>query len=404
MTSTIEPAELPGYPMTRAPERPFDPPPGLRESQRSGPLTRVRLADGATPWLVTRYADQRAVLADSRVSSDYERPGYPSGAPVQKGQAKIGFILMDDPEHARLRRMVTAPFAIKRIEAMRPAVQRIVDDLIDELLAGPNPADLVDAFALPVPSLVICKLLGVPYTDHGFFQDNSKTIIRRTARPEERQAASANLIEYLDNLVGEKLANPGEDLLSGLTERIRAGELTRTDAAQMGVLLLIAGHETTANMIALGTAALLRNPDQLALLRASEDPKLVASAVEELLRYLHITHNGRRRVAVADFEIAGQTIRAGEGIIVANDIGNRDPEVFSEPDTLDLRRNPRNHVAFGFGVHQCLGQSLARMELQVVYGTLYKRIPTLALAAELDQIPFKHDGSVYGVYELPVTW
>jgi cytochrome P450 len=390
--------------MTRAPERPFDPPPGLRESQRSGPLTRVRLADGATPWLVTRYADQRAVLADSRVSSDYERPGYPSGAPVQKGQAKIGFILMDDPEHARLRRMVTAPFAIKRIEAMRPAVQRIVDELIDELLAGPNPADLVDAFALPVPSLVICKLLGVPYTDHGFFQDNSKTIIRRTARPEERQAASANLIEYLDNLVGEKLANPGEDLLSGLTERIRAGELTRTDAAQMGVLLLIAGHETTANMIALGTAALLRNPDQLALLRASEDPKLVASAVEELLRYLHITHNGRRRVAVADFEIAGQTIRAGEGIIVANDIGNRDPEVFAEPDTLDLRRNPRNHVAFGFGVHQCLGQSLARMELQVVYGTLYKRIPTLALAAELDQIPFKHDGSVYGVYELPVTW
>ncbi|GAB3980311.1 cytochrome P450 [Actinoallomurus acanthiterrae] len=409
MTSTVSPAgpeatAVPEYPMDRAAGCPFDPPPGLAAAQRQGPLARVRLWDDSTPWLVTRYADQRALLADPRLSADIERPGYPSSAPIQPGGSKIGFILMDDPEHARLRRMVTAPFTIKRIEALRPAVQQIVDRLIDEMLAGPKPVDLVEAFALPVPSLVICDLLGVPYADHDFFQANSKTIIKRTSTPEQRMTASGNLTAYLDRLVGEKLENPGDDLLSGLTGRVKAGELTRQDAAQIGVLLLIAGHETTANMIALGTLALLEHPDQLALLRDADDPKLVASAVEELLRYLHITHSGRRRVAVEDIELAGQTIRAGEGVILPNDIGNRDPDAFEQPDRLDLQRDARHHVAFGFGVHQCLGQPLARMELQVVYSTLYQRIPTLRLATDLDRIRFKHDGSVYGVYELPVTW
>lgn len=409
MTGTMRPAsarqaEIPEYPMARAAGCPFDPPPELVALQQNGPLARVRLWDGSTPWLVTRYADQRALLADRRVSADIHRPGYPSPAPIRPGGGRIGFILMDDPEHARLRRMVTGPFAIKRVAAMRPAVQRIVDGLIDKMVAGPKPVDLVEAFALPVPSLVICDLLGVPYADHAFFQGNSRVIIKRTASPEQRTAAADNLTEYLDRLVGEKLANPGEDLLSGLTERIKSGELAREDAARIGVLLLIAGHETTANMIALGTLALLEHQDQLAVLRDTDDPGVIARAVEELLRFLHITHNGRRRVATADIEIAGQVIRAGEGLILANDIGNRDPDAFADPDRLDLRRDARHHVAFGFGVHQCLGQPLARMELQVVYGTLYRRIPTLRLAAELDQIPFKHDGSVYGVYELPVTW
>ncbi|MFI5562291.1 cytochrome P450 [Amycolatopsis japonica] len=392
----------PSFPAARAAGCPFDPPPAIRSLQAETPLTRVRLWDDSTPWLATRYADQRKLLSDPRVSADITRPGYPSPTPLRGGS--ISFILMDDPEHARLRRMVTAPFTIKRVEAMRPGVQKIVDDLIDEMLAGPNPADLVTAFALPVPSLVICQLLGVPYADHEFFQDNSNVLINRETGPEAKAAAGAALGEYLDKLIGEKLENSGEDLLSGLTERIRAGELTRQEAAQMGVLMLIAGHETTANMIALGTLALLEHPDQLALLRETDDPKLVASAVEELLRYLHITHNGRRRVALEDIEIAGEVIRAGEGIILANDIGNRDPDVFPDPDRLDLRRDSRRHVAFGFGVHQCLGQPLARMELQVVYSTLYRRIPTLRLATDLSEIDFKHDGSVYGVYGLPVTW
>ncbi|ACZ89769.1 cytochrome P450 [Streptosporangium roseum] len=408
MTSRLNPvsghpAETPEYPMTRAAGCPFDPPPALRAKQEEGPLTKVRLWDGSTPWLVTRYAEQRALLADPRVSADISRPGYPSSAPIG-GSSTISFILMDDPEHARLRRMVTAPFTIKRVEALRPAVQKIVDDLIDDMLAGPKPVDLVEAFALPVPSLVICELLGVPYTDHDFFQDNSKTIIKRDAAPEQRSAALGNLAGYLDNLLGEKLTDPGDDMLSRLAERIKAGELSRQEAAQMGVLLLIAGHETTANMIALGTLALLEHPEQLALLRDTDDGKVVVSAVEELLRYLHITHNGRRRVALEDIEIAGQLIRAGDGLIMANDIGNRDPAAFPDPDRLDIRRDARHHVAFGFGVHQCLGQPLARLELQIVYSTLYRRLPTLRLATDLEQIPFKHDGSVYGVYELPVTW
>jgi cytochrome P450 len=186
--------------------------------------------------------------------------------------------------------------------------------------------------------------------------------------------------------------------------RVRAGELTRREAAHIGVLLLVAGHETTANMIALGTLALLQHPDQLARLRDGDDPGLVASAVEELLRYLNITHGGRRRVAVEDIEIAGHTIGAGEGIVFPTEVGNRDPAAFPDGDRLDVTRDARHHVAFGFGVHQCLGQPLARMELQVVYGTLYRRIPTLALATDIEWVPFKHDGFVYGVYELPVTW
>ncbi|MEH0405853.1 cytochrome P450 [[Kitasatospora] papulosa] len=407
MTSTVrtggaQAPSAPEFPMPRAEGCPFDPPPALKKEQEQGPLRKVRLWDGTTPWLVTRYADQRALLADPRTSADITRPGYPSSAPVRG--SSFSFILMDDPEHARQRRMVTAPFTIKRVEAMRPAVQKIVDGLIDDMLAGPPRADLVQAFALPVPSLVICELLGVPYADHDFFQENSKILISRSAAPEERGAAHAKLIGYLDELMGHKIARPADDLLSGLGTRVGAGELSRREAAETGVLLLIAGHETTANMIALGTLALLEHPDQLALLRDSDDPRAVAGAVEELLRYLNITHGGRRRVAVEDIEIGGEVIRAGEGIIVPNDIGNRDPEVFADPDRLDLGRDARRHVAFGFGVHQCLGQPLARMELQVVYSTLYRRIPTLRLDAGLEDLSFKHDGAVYGVYELPVAW
>ncbi|MFF2147399.1 cytochrome P450 [Kitasatospora sp. NPDC058190] len=398
--------QVPDYPMPRAAGCPFDPPPALRTLQAEAPISRVRLWDGSTPWLVARYEDVRALLSDPRISSESTHPHYPHQSPAAKERRTQSrtFITMDDPEHARLRRMVTAAFSIRQVEAMRPAIQKIVDDLIDVMLAEPKPVDLVQAFALPVPSLVICALLGVPYTDHDFFQANSRILVKRTTTPAQARAATQQLVDYLDRLIGDKLAHPADDLLSTLAGRVRDGELSRREAANMGMLLLIAGHETTANMIALGTLALLRHPDQLTRLRASEDPKAVASAVEELLRYLTIVHGGRRRVALADIEIRGVTIHAGEGVVLANDIGNRDPAAFPDADRLDVGRNPRHHVAFGFGVHQCLGQPLARVELQVVYGTLYRRIPTLRLAVALDRIPFKHDGTVYGVYELPITW
>ncbi|GAA1292141.1 cytochrome P450 [Pseudonocardia aurantiaca] len=409
MTNTTDQAlvDTPDYPMPRAAGCPFDPPPALRALQAQAPITRVRLWDGSTPWLVTRYADQRALLADPRISSDTTAPGYPhisAGVRERRTQART-FISMDDPEHARLRRMVTATFAIKRVEALRPAIQRIVDDLIDQMLAGPTPVDLVQAFALPVPSLVICHLLGVPYADHDFFQRNSKLLINRDTPPEVSRQAQATLTDYLDRLITDKLAHPADDLLSRLAhEQVRTGELTQRELAVVASLLLVAGHETTANMIALGTLALLQHPDQLAALRATTDPALIRSTVEELLRYLTIVHSGRRRVALADIEIDDQLIHAGDGVILATEVGNRDEQAFADPDALDLHRDARAHVAFGFGVHQCLGQPLARVELQVVYGTLYRRIPTLRLVGDVADIPFKHDGAVYGVYELPVTW
>jgi len=399
--------EIREYPMKRAPGCPFDPPPDLKAVAAEGPIHKVRLWDGSTPWLVTRHADQRTLLRDPRISADGSKPGYPSPVPVKQGEgggSTVSFILMDDPEHARLRRMVTAPFAIKKVQAMRPGIQKIVDDRIDALLAGPKPVDLVQAFALPIPSLVICELLGVPYDDHEFFQVNSAKIINFSITPEERSEGMHALGGYLYKLLSAKLEEPADDLLSELTGYVRSGEISLREAVQISVLLLFAGHETTANMIALGTLAFLEHPGQLALIRDSDDDKLVSSAVEEMLRYLTITHGGRRRLALADIEFQGQVIKAGDGVIMPNDIGNRDPDVFTDPDKLDITRDAKNHLAFSFGPHQCLGQPLARLELEIVYSTLYKRIPTLRLATTTDQLNFKNDVSIYGVFQLPVTW
>ena len=395
--------ELSDFSMARPAGCPFDPAPALRDDQQEGPMRRVRLWDGSSPWLVTGYAEQRALLAHPAASAEPDSPGFPNFA-KDFGKAGMSFVMMDDPEHNRLRRTVIAQFTVKRVAAMRTRVQQIVDEQLDRMLAGPKPADLVAELALPVPSLVICELLGVPYADHDFFQETSRSILLREITPEERAAATGALFGYLDTLIEARLADPGDDMLSGLAGRITAGELTRDEASEIGGVMLLAGHETTANMIAVGILALLRHPDQLALLRANlDDPALLASAVEELLRYLNVVHGGRRRAALADITIAGQTIRAGEGMILANETGNRDPAVFPDPDRLDIQRDARSHLAFGFGVHQCLGQPLARLELQIVYRALLERAPNLALA-EPDHIPFKYEGFIYGVHELPVTW
>ncbi|MDA2809394.1 cytochrome P450 [Nocardiopsis sp. RSe5-2] len=403
-TAATNTADLPEYPAPRDAACPFDPAPAARAEQAAGALRRVRMPTGQAVWLVTGHAEQRTLLGDARLSSDVTNENYP--LPVDRPrpeESSVGFILMDDPEHARLRRMVASPFTVKRVQALRPAVQRIVDERIDAMLAGPNRADLVQDFALPVPSLVICELLGVPYADYDFFQRNSAAVINRDTPLPDRDAAMGALFSYLAGLVDDKAGSPADDVLSGLAQRVRDGEIDRNEAAKIGVLLLIAGHETTANMIALGTVALLEHPAQLERVREG-DEATVASAVEELLRYLTVIQSGLRRVALEDIEVAGETIRAGDGVLLGLELGNRDARVFEDPDTLDVHRGARNHSAFGFGVHQCLGQQLARMELQVAYGTLYKRIPSLKLAVDAAELPFKHDGQVYGVYELPVTW
>ncbi|MGW6500863.1 cytochrome P450 [Nonomuraea angiospora] len=399
---------VPDYPMTREPACPFAPAPAVRGMTREDPVGKVRIWDGSTPWFITRHADQRALLNDPRLSIDEKRPGYPHMTRSRAASAPHHPALItntDPPEHTRLRRTVNAPFMVKRVEALRPRIQEVLDGLIDDLLAGPNPVDLVQALGLPVPTVVITEILGAPYEDHELFQTNSHTLVSHESTPEEAQEAGRVLGGYLSALFDRKTAEPGDDVLSEMAGRVKAGEMTRVEAITMANAILIAGHETSANMISLGTLALLRNPEQLNLLRENgDDPTFVANAVEELLRYLTIVHSGIRRIANEDIELHGRTIKAGDGVIFDLAGANWDAEQFPDPERLDLSRPARRHHAFGYGAHQCLGQSLARVELQVVYGTLYRRVPTLALAVPFEQVEFAMEGVAYGLKSLPVTW
>ncbi|BBX46437.1 cytochrome P450 [Mycobacterium cookii] len=405
-TETIP--DVPEYPMARAAGCPFAPPPDVMALAEARPLSRVKIWDGSTPWLITGYEAVRTLFSDSRVSVDDRRPGFPHWnegmlSTVHKRPRSV--FTADAEEHTRFRRMLSKPFTFKRVEGLRPAIQQITDDAIDAMLAGPQPGEIVSALALPVPSLVISQLLGVPYEDAEMFQHHANVGLARYAAAEDTMKGAMSLHKYLAQLVEAKMENPAEDAVSDLAERVKAGELSVKEAAQLGTGLLIAGHETTANMIGLGVLALLQYPDQAAVLRETDDPKVVANAVEELLRYLSIIQNGQRRVAAEDIEIAGEVIRAGEGIIIDLAPANWDAEEFTEPDRLYLHRSGAGqHVAFGYGRHQCVGQQLARAELQIVFHTLFRRIPTLELAVPIDDIPFKHDRLAYGVYELPVNW
>lgn len=407
-TSTATTSDGPEYPMARAAGCPFAPPPEVMELAQARPLSRVKIWDGSTPWLITGYEVARSLFSDSRVSVDDRRPGFPHWnegmlSTVHKRPRSV--FTSDAEEHTRFRRMLSKPFTFKRVEGLRPAIQQITDDSIDTLLAGPKPGEIVNTIALPVPSLVISQLLGVPYEDAEMFQHHANVGLARYAAAEDTMKGAMSLHKYLAQLVEAKMESPAEDAVSDLAERVKAGELSVKEAAQLGTGLLIAGHETTANMIGLGVLALLAHPDQAAVLRETDDAKVIANAVEELLRYLSIIQNGQRRVAAEDIDIAGETIRAGDGIIIDNAPANWDAKEFSEPDRLYLHRSGAGqHVAFGYGRHQCVGQQLARAELQIVFHTLLRRVPTLELAVPIEDVPLKHDRLAYGVYELPVTW
>lgn len=399
--------DIPEYPMERATACPFAPPPRMLEMNKLKGLSRVRIWDGSTPWLVTGHEEARALFADSRVSVDDRRPGFPHWnehmlATVNKRPRSV--FTSDAEEHTRFRRMLSKPFTFRRVEGLRPAIQKTTDECIDEILAGPQPADIVDKLALPVPTVVISEMLGVPYEDHEFFQEHANAGLARYAAADAMQKGAMSLHQYLVDLIEKKQAEPAEDAVSDLAERVTAGELSVKEAAQLGTGLLIAGHETTANMIGIGILALLENPEQADFLRNAEDPKVIANAVEELMRYLSIIQTGQRRVAVEDIEIGGEAIMAGEGIIIDLVPANWDAKAFPEPEKLDLTRDAGQQLGFGYGRHQCVGQQLARAELQIVFHTLLRRIPTLRLAIPLEEVPFKHDRLAYGVYELPVAW
>lgn len=399
-------SQTPDYPMARAASCPFAPPPGVLALAAERPLSRVRIWDGSTPWLITSYEVARSLFGDPRVSVDDRQEGFPhwnEGMLATVHRRPRSVFTSDGAEHIRFRRMLSGPLTSRRVEAMRPVIQRIIDEHIDAILAGPQPADLITALALPIPSLVISELLGVPYEDHDFFQQHATMGVSRYATADDTVSGATELSKYLIRLLEARMAEPAEDMVSDLAERVKAGDLSRKEATQLGTGMLIAGHETTANMIGLGVLALLEEPEKLAVFTGGDQAAL-ANGVEELLRYLSIIQNGQRRIAVEDIEIAGEVIRAGEGIIIDLAPANWDPAEFAEPQALDPGRIVRQHLAFGFGPHQCVGQQLARVELQMVFHTLFNRIPSLKLAVPFDEIPFKHDRLAYGVYELPVTW
>ncbi|WP_045556551.1 cytochrome P450 [Streptomyces sp. FxanaA7] len=381
----------------------LDPSPEYAKWREEEPIRRVTIWGDNSPWLITRHEDARTVLADPRFSADTTRDGFPGFRPQSPPRAPGQFFMMDPPDHTRLRRVLIPDFTFRRIEQLRPALARICGDLLDAMTAdGAMTADLVTAYALPLPSLAVCELLGVPYEDHDFFQRQANAFSSLSSGPEEMMAARKALHTYLGELLARRGREPADDLLSRLArDRVATGEVSASEAVGIASLLLVAGHETTANMFPLAVVALLRHPAQLAALRA--DPGLWPGAVEELLRHLTVAHSGLRRVATEDVEVGGVRIRAGEGVVVALQAANRDPDAFPEPDTLDVRRSAAGHLAFGHGLHQCIGQSLARAELQVGLPALFDRLPGLRLTAPPEDFALTMT-TVHGVRSLPVGW
>ena len=382
---------------------PLQPPPEYGRLRAEQPISKVAMPNGTSAWLITRYDDARAMLADPRFSADSRKPGFPLmiGHPQPVRRWARTMLTMDGAEHAAARRAVISEFTVKRVQALQPRIQQIVDRCVDRMLAEKRPVDVVTVLSLPVPSLVICELLGVPYDDHDYFQSRARSLLNRNTPPKEIATARDELHDYLGTVVADKMEHPGDDLISRQIAQRAHGEVDQESLISLARLLLNAGHETTANMISLGTLGLLLNPDQLAAIR--DDPTNTPLAVEELLRYFSII-NGPSRIATEDVDLGGVRIRAGEGVIAPTLAANHDNAVFADPDHLAIERGARQHVAFGYGPHQCLGQNLARAELQSVFDTLFRRIPHLRLTIPVEKLPFKHDAFIYGLHELPVTW
>ncbi len=396
-TTADEPATLPTDRRTGCP---FDPPAALT-ALSDKPLRRMRYADGHLGRLVTGHAAARAILADPRFSSRYELLHLPepiAGVSGEMPPAPVGDIIgLDAPEHTRYRRLLTGKFTVRRMRQLTERVEQFTTECLDAMeQAGPT-ADLVAAFAQPVPALMICELLGVPYADRERFQSQVATLFDQTADAEAKGAAYTALFQFLGALVLAKRAEPTDDLLSDLT----TSDLTDEELAGIGGLLLAAGLDTTANMLGLGTFALLSNPGQLDALRA--DPDLAGQTVEELLRYLSVA-DPLLRSALEDVEVEGRLIRAGETVTVSVQAANRDPHRFPGPDRLDIHRKATGHLAFGHGAHQCLGQQLARVEMTVAFPALFARFPTLRLAVPPQEVELRDRSNIYGVVSLPVTW
>ncbi|MWA16227.1 cytochrome P450 [Streptomyces sp. BA2] len=378
-------------------------PPPLLAELRDGEPRRVRLPYGSEPWLLTRHADVRAALAHPGLSADSSNPGLPRVSPLPPGPSQVSFLRMDDPDHGRLRRTVTPEFTHRRIQELRPGIRMTAERVFDALARRTPPVDFIEAVALPLPALVIGGVLGVPEEDLDFFGGKCAVIASTVARPEEIGAAYAEMTAYLDDLIAAKEKEPGEDLLGRVIRRhLTTGTLDHGELVAVAQLLIAAGLDTTSNMIGLACAMLLRHPEQFAALRADAD--LIPSAVDELLRILTIVQHGTVRVATRDVTIGGLRIAEGDGVICSLVAADHDEGVFPDAGRFDVRRDASAHLAFGHGVHQCLGQPLARAELEIVLRLLCERFPTLHRPHDAEELRFREESFVHGLHTLQVAW
>ncbi|MET9801074.1 cytochrome P450 [Streptomyces sp. NPDC006368] len=378
-----------------------NPYPYYAKLRESGPVHHVRTRFDNEMWLIVGHAEARAALADARLSKSPATAGFRM---LDEGAVGPHLLVLDPPDHTRLRKLVAREFTGRRVEALRPRVQRITDELLDAMDGPERRADLVDALAFPLPITVICELLGVPAGDRDRFRAWSTEIVAPTD-PDPAGGAVHALARYLDELIEDKRrSRPTDDLLSALL-RTRAEDGDRLSAAElraMAYLLLIAGHETTVNLISNGVRALLDHPAQLAALRA--DFGLLDGAVEEMLRYDGPVETGTVRFAREPVEVGSTVIPAGAAVLVGIGAGDRDPARFAGPDRFDIHRDTAGHLAFGHGIHYCLGAPLARMEARIALRALLERFPSLALdpsAGPLDWLPGL---LMRGVRRLPVRW
>ncbi|MFE2141801.1 cytochrome P450 [Streptomyces sp. NPDC059456] len=385
-----------------------DPFPLYRQLREDGPVRRAVIAGGLEAWLVTRYEDGLAALSDTRLSSDVRDASDTrllQQLPETERESMLSNMLRSDPpDHTRLRRLVSQAFTARRVAGMRPRIQAVADRLLDEVVPAGR-ADLVAEFALPLPVTVISELLGVPVDDRHDFQHWTDRMIRRGAEPPDPAVVNEawrHMRAYVTELIRDKRAEPGDDLLSGLiTARDEEQRLTEDELVAMVFLLLVAGYITTVNLIGGGIAALLAHPGQLDLLRS--DPALLPGAIEEFLRYDGPVNPGIARFAREDAEIAGVRIPRGATVLIGSALADRDPARFPDPDRLDITRQDNAHLAFGHGIHYCLGAPLARLEGQIAIGTALRRLPGLALAVPPDEIP-RRPGGLRGPVSLPVTF
>ncbi|MET0454688.1 MAG: cytochrome P450 [Mycobacterium sp.] len=384
----------------------LDPTPELAELREAGGVQEISVF-GVAAYLVTGYERVKTALADPTRFANRKPPGTfaPAGeSPTAEEYeaATAGNLLgTDPPEHQRLRRMLTPEFTVRRMKRLEPRIVEIVEQHLDAMERAGAPADLISSFALPIPSLVICELLGVPYDDRDDFQRRSARQLDFSAPIAERQKLALASREYMLSLVRQARRDPGEDIL-GMLVRDHGADVTDNELVGIASLLLIAGHETTSNMLGLGTIALLQRPEQLAAVR--DDPDAIGPATEELLRYLSVVQHAIPRITTTDVEVDGVVIPAGRLVILSLPSANRDPGFIDHPDVLDIARGAAGHVAFGHGVHHCLGAPLARLEMRVAFPALLRRFPTLALAEDVGDIAFRQFNLIYGAASLPVTW